>query len=183
MSSRPTPPLIVAFALSLALHGGLLLPDVLRPAATPPRPALRAELRLPPVPEERPAAPPAESLLKNTLDDEAAKPAHADALPHPPEKPGAAARARAEAKREVRSAQKKLARHLYYPPEAVARGLEGEVRLRVTLAADGSVADVRVAASSGHPLLDHAAEKAAWAMGRADASGRELILPVVFRLQ
>ena len=58
--------LVAAFALSLALHGGLLLADFLkRPPAPPPRPALQAMLRLPPKVE----LPPAESLLKNTLDE------------------------------------------------------------------------------------------------------------------
>lgn len=184
MSLRPTATLAVAFALSLALHAAPLLPGLWpRPAAPPLRPVLRAELRPPALPA--PVAP-AESLLKNTLDVEAEKP-----LPPPSPAPApeirrpAANKARAPqvAKREVRSAQKKLAQHLYYPPEAVARGLEGEVRLLVTLGADGGIADVRVAASSGYPLLDNAAAKAAWAMGRAEASGRELLLPVIFRLQ
>lgn len=184
MSLRPAPTLIVAFALSLALHAAPLLPGVWpRPAAEAARPVLRAELRRPPAPTV-----PAESLLKNTLDVDTEEPRTPPppAPTPPPETPRPAAKkvvAPQAVKREVRSAQKKLAQHLYYPPEAVARGLEGEVRLLVTLDADGGIADVRVAASSGYPILDNAAAKAAWAMGRAEASGRELILPVIFRLQ
>ena len=44
--------LSIAIALSLALHGVLLLPDLLkRLAAAPPPPPLQATLRLPPKPE------------------------------------------------------------------------------------------------------------------------------------
>lgn len=87
-------------------------------------------------------------------------------------------------KKDVQAAQRKLSQHVFYPPEAVARGLEGEVRLIVKLAADGQIDDVLLAASSGHALLDNAAIRAAYAMGTlAGTSGRELIVPVYFRLQ
>ncbi len=73
---------------------------------------------------------------------------------------------------------------LFYPPEAVARGIEGEVRLLLTLDAEGAIRDAQVAASSGHKLLDEAAVKAAMAMGRLPETGaREVLLPVVFRLR
>ena len=172
--------LIIALALSLALHGGLLLPDALkRLTAAPPPAALQATLRLPPRPE--PAA--AEPLLKNTLDGEET-PAVAKKLivPPVPEKPNA--KVRPDIKREVQVAQKKISQHLYYPAEAVARGIEGEVRLIITLTDDGSIADVNIAASSGYPILDNAAIKAAYAAGKLGAgTSRELILPVIFRLQ
>lgn len=170
--------LTFAFALSLALHGGLLLADALKrlPAAPPP-PALQATLRLPPEP------PAAEPLLKNTLDDEETpKPVKAPTIPPAPEKP--AVKARAENRRDVLAAQKKISKNVFYPPEAVARGIEGEVRLIVTLGEDGSIADVNIAASSGHPILDNAAIKAAYATGKlSGANSRELLLPVIFRLQ
>ena len=171
-----SPRLIFALALSLALHAVLIVPDLLgRLAVAPPRPALQAALRLPPKPE----TPPAEPLLKNTIDSEETPPAV-----KPPPPPAAQAKPKAAAKREVQIAQKKLSQHLFYPPEAIARGIEGEVRLIVKLSADGSVDSVNVAASSGHPLLDNAAIKAAYAMGRlTGATSRELILPVIFRLQ
>ena len=58
------------------------------------------------------------------------------------------------------------------------------MRLILKLAADGHVDDVSIAASSGHSMLDNAAIKAAYAMGQlTGASSRELILPVIFRLQ
>ena len=168
--------LTIALVLSLALHGSLLLPDALkRFAAAPPPPVLQAVLRLPPKPEPTPAEP----LLKNTLDTE-----EAPRIAKPP--PAAAPQADRQTviRREVKAAQKKLSQHLYYPPEAIARGIEGEVRLLVTLSEDGSIADVNIAASSGHAILDNAAIKAAYAAGQLKgATSRELILPVIFRLQ
>ena len=179
-----SPRLIFAFALSLALHLGLVLPDLLgrRPAA-PPRPPLQAALRLPPKPETVPAEP----LLKNTIDAEQAPPERQPPpaiKPPPAVKPPPQAKPKATAKREVQIAQRKLSQHLFYPPEAISRGIEGEVRLIVKLSADGAVDNVSIAASSGHPLLDNAAIKAAYAMGSlTGATSRELILPVIFRLQ
>ena len=81
-------------------------------------------------------------------------------------------------------ARRKLAGHLFYPPAAVARGLEGEVRLLLSLDVAGNIADVQIASSSGYPLLDQAAIDAAHAMGRlGDAGVHEMILPVNFSLQ
>ena len=45
-------------------------------------------------------------------------------------------------------------RRFRYPPLAAERGWEGEVRLRVTLAADGRLDRVQLHASSGYALLD-----------------------------
>lgn len=166
--------LTFALLLSLALHGGLLLPDALqhRPAAQPP--PLQAVLRLP-LPEQAIAEP----LLKNTLAaEESLPPARVPPHAAPSKQPQAASR------QTVQAAQKKIAQHIYYPAEAIARGLEGEVRLLVTLSEDGSIADVNIAASSGHPLLDNAAIRAAYASGKlSTGASRELILPVIFRLQ
>lgn len=176
--------LILALALSLAVHSALFLTDILkRISVAPPRPALQATLRLPPVTE----VPSTDPLLKNTIDPEEAPQV---ATPPPPPPPPVisprppVAQAKSVAKREVQVAQRKLSEHLFYPPEAVARGLEGEVRVIVKLNADGGVDEVSIAASSGYPILDNAAVKAAYAMGRlTGASSRELILPVIFRLQ
>lgn len=170
------PRLILALALSLALHGSLLLPDILkRPPVAPPPPALQALLRLPPKSE----AVPAEPLLKNTLGSEEAPPVAK--LPPPPVQQ---AKPASTVRRDVQVAQKKLSKTQFYPPQAVEQGIEGDVRLILKLSADGSVDDVGIAASSGYPILDNAAIKAAYAMGKlTGVSSRELILPVIFRLQ
>jgi protein TonB len=175
------PRLTLALALSLALHGSLLLPDAFkRPSAAPPRPALQALLRLPP----REEIPPVDPLLKNTLEAEKEHKEAASTVRQPTldKKPKPARTI--TAKQAVKVAQKKLSQHLYYPPEAVKRGIEGEVRLLLTLTADGHIADINIAATSGHPMLDNAALKAAYAMGALSGTeARELILPVIFRLQ
>lgn len=186
MSSRR---LLSAYAASLLLHaailGGGAFKDLLKPP--PATPSLRVVLR--PMPQTPPA--PVEPLLKNTLDDDA--PRETPPPPEPPPKPAQAKpprpsppekRPEKPPARQLRAAERKLAEHTFYPPEAVARGLEGDVRVIIVLAEDGSITDVQVAASSGHPILDNAALKAAWAMGKLPgATVQQLILPVSFRLQ
>ena len=175
--------LTLAFALSLAVHGAALLPDFLkRLPAAPPKPPLQAMLRLPPAPEPLPAEP----LLKNTLDEEVA-PKEVEPPPPPPPKPVEPAPKpvpKNTQKRDIQIAQRKLSEQQFYPPEAIARNIEGEVRLIIKLAENGTVDDVAIAASSGHAILDNAAIRAAYAMGSlTGVTSRELILPVVFRLE
>jgi len=69
-----------------------------------------------------------------------------------------------------------------YPPALRVRGAEGEVRLRVEVAADGSVAGVSVAVPSGTPALDDAAVEAAraWLFDPATEDGRP-VASLVFR--
>ncbi len=115
-----------------------------------------------------------EPLLKDTLarTEPRAQPKHPKQ-----DKPGTGRLVHAIAKR-------KLAKHVFYPEEAVAAGLEGEVRLVLTLDGNGVVKDVQVADSSGHAILDQAAIRAAYAMGSLPGvNQREIILPVTFRLQ
>jgi protein TonB len=172
-----SPRLLFAFALSFALHSAFLAPDVLqRPPVTPPRPPLLAALRIPPKAE----LPPPEPLLKNTLTEGTEPTAAPPPAARTTQKP---APTRLTKQVEI-AVEERLAQHVYYPPEAVARGIEGEVRLILRLTADGAVDEVSIAASSGHTILDNAAIKAAYAMGRIDdVRSRELILPVIFRLQ
>jgi protein TonB len=81
-------------------------------------------------------------------------------------------------------AQRQLNRHVFYPPEAVAQGLEGEVKLRLLLDPAGRVIEAAIMSGSGHRILDQAALDAARQIGRIDAGGtRELLLPVSFRLE
>lgn len=191
--SRPPSHFSFALALSLALHIGLLLPGILpRKNAAPAKAPLQAVLRVP-QPLETP--PPAEAMLKNTLDSDVKTPPSETPLPARPENEAAEnpakrapksakPEAKPDTKREIRAAQKKLSQHLYYPPEAVARGIEGEVRVLIALDDTGVIVDVQIAASSGHALLDNAALKAAWSMSRiANTPTRQLLLPVIFRLQ
>lgn len=82
------------------------------------------------------------------------------------------------------SAAEQLQRELPYPPEAIARGLQGEVLVLLFLDAAGSVIAARIEASSGHALLDEAAVRAARSLRALPASApREALLPVRFRLR
>jgi protein TonB len=184
----PPRPLLIALAVSLLLHvctlgAGTFMALLQRP---PPR-VLQVSLKsaqTPPV-----DIPPAEPLVKNTLDREETKPE-----PKPPEPeikpapdrntPKPAPRPAKAEKREVQAAQRKIAEHTYYPPEAISGGIEGDVRLLLVLNEDGAISDVQIAASSGHAMLDNAAIKAAYAMGRlSGVTARQMILPVSFRLR
>ena len=70
----------------------------------------------------------------------------------------------------------------FYPPEAVARGIEGETILILRYAADGRLLDARVARSSGHAILDRAALRAVRATPRIADGPREVLFPVTFAL-
>lgn len=169
----PSRRFLLALAASLALHLALLGLGLPSGKVSPRNTAISARLLLPAM--VKPAGP----LLKDTLAEEAA-PKAATAPPKPVD-----AKSRRPAPRTPEeAAQRKLSEVLFYPPEAVAHGLEGEVRLLLTLDGDGAIRDVQVAASSGHRILDDAAIKAVRLMGSLpDADVRELILPVVFRLR
>lgn len=75
-----------------------------------------------------------------------------------------------------------------YPAEAIARGIEGTVVLRLTIDEQGRVIEVEVARSSGHAILDEAAVAAvrSWRGRPARRGGRAVrvrqLLPIRFRL-
>jgi len=164
---------LLALAASLALHLALLGVGLPGAKVSSRNTAISARL-LPPA-----TVRPPEALLKDTLSQQEA-PKAATAPPQPVD----AKSRRAAPRTPEDAAQRRLSEVLFYPPEAVARGLEGEVRLLLTLDRDGRLLDAQVAASSGHRMLDEAAVKAAFAMGSLpEAGARELILPVVFRLR
>lgn len=167
----------------MAMHGLLLAKSALWHLPTPKPKVMEVDLR--PIPTEE--APP-EPLLKNTIET----PAKDEKPAPPPPTPGKHAEPAAKPKpaqksqtnNAIAAAQKKISKHLYYPPEAIAAGLEGEVRLLLSLDEKGHIVDADVAASSGHAVLDKAALRAAWAMGSVEgADKRAVILPVVFRLR
>lgn len=163
--------LAFAFLSSLLLHLGVLgsidfLSSRQHKPSPAPTPAMLEALLLP--------TPRAEPVLKDTLSEKT------EPVPPAP-RPVTDPRGRKSA---TVAAQRKLAEHLFYPPEAISRGLEGEVRLLLTLSPDGTVTDASVAVGSGHAILDRAALRAGYAMARLPGSGRrEIILPVVFRLK
>ncbi|MDR2451095.1 MAG: energy transducer TonB [Candidatus Accumulibacter sp.] len=152
--------LIIALTLSLVLHGGVLMTGGLRFAPPAGEAALRATLR-PPVETSLPET--ADALLKNTLDDEPER--LENPPPPPPEKRGTPVTP-SVAGRQMDAVRRKLSEYVFYPEQAKRLGLEGTVTLFVELSGDGRVEDVRVVESSGYPLLDHAAVKGFYALGR-----------------
>jgi len=84
----------------------------------------------------------------------------------------------------ARRAMQQLSRELFYPPEAIERGQEGEALVLLFLDASGNAIAARLEASSGHALLDDAAVKAARTLrALPDGAPREALLPVRFRLK
>jgi protein TonB len=184
-----SPALLWALVASAALHGAVLL----LPALALPR-ALRAHdtvvtlitARLEPrAPAE--SVPPPE-VLKNTIEPQ---PERQRAAPKPPPAPSpatAAPKPRPPAERlageTLDRTLDELSQTLLYPPEAVRRGLEGEVVVMLELDAAGRIVGASVASGSGHAILDEAALRAARQLGALGPSvgGRAVLLPVRFRL-
>jgi protein TonB len=168
----PSHRLLFSLSLSVFLHltafgTGDLLCHMQEKRSQPSFARLDATLR-PPLPET-----PAEALLKDTM-----------ATTEKQSSPSAADQSGTRGRLAVASARKKLAKHIFYPEAAIAAGIEGDVRLLVTLDDRGRITEVEIADSSGHSVLDQAAIRAAYAMGSIPGTDRhELILPVTFRLQ
>lgn len=168
--------LLAALALSLLLHGAtigageLLGRLLLRPQSAAP-PVLEATL--PPLPRA-----PAPTLRA----PEAVEATAATPVPPPlpkPRRPGPGMQADLAAQ-----ASRQLARHLLYPEEAIARGLEGEALVTLFLDADGNAVAARLERSSGHAILDDAAVAAARQVSALpEGEPREVLLPVRFRLR
>jgi protein TonB len=102
-----------------------------------------------------------------------------DAVPSlsPPDKP------RELKGRALDSAMAALTREEFYPREAIERGWEGRVVLLLTLDGESRIRGIEVASSSGHPILDGAALKAATRITALPGGRRQVLLPVEFRLE
>jgi protein TonB len=95
----------------------------------------------------------------------------------------------AAASAELRGAiETALARYFTYPPLARREGREGIVQLRFNVAGDGAIENIAVASSSGHVLLDRAAQSSLAQAARVSVppalAGRThtVDLPVRYRL-
>ena len=173
---RTLRPLLGALGASLLLH---LLPFVdlwpATPVVMPPEvPPVQARLLpLPPLP----ATP---ELLLSEPDPTPATPARSE----PPA--GEASRTRqktwTQVIREQFSAQHRDG--LFYPEEAIRRGLEGEALVLLMLDESGQVVAARIEESSGHPLLDEAALRAVRRLRSLPADAPlESLLPVRFQIK
>ena len=170
--------LLLALIASLLLHLLPLLNAWLEqqaaPPSPPPAPPLSARLTPPPMPEQ-----PQLSLPEQT------KPKSAPPPPPKPDKalesPGKAPGWQDEIRRQLRKQQ---AQGLFYPPEAIAQGLQGEVLVFMIIGENGQVAAARVEQGSGYRLLDDAALRAVRSLRSLPADApRETLLPVRFSLR
>jgi protein TonB len=160
-------PPYLALLLSCALHVLVLFgPSWLAAQAPQARPSIEARL----VPLAPPQALAAAVSTEAQADDIAAP----KALAAPPQRLKGSS---------LRRAQAALSQHLFYPPEAVALGLEGEVILLLTLGENGQLVSAAIARGSGHGMLDQAALDAARHIGALPGNPRQTLFPVTFRLQ
>ena len=172
--------LLLALAASLLLHILPLIAQLIPAPPPPPKaPPIEATLR-PPPPVPLPPPPPL------TL-PEPPKPSTIPPKPPPPkpeqrEKPPVAAKTWTQA---IRQHLKKLDDSgQFYPEEAIARGLEGEVLVLIIIDESGRVTAARVEQGSGHRILDDAALRAVRSLRSLPADApREALLPVRFRLR
>lgn len=168
----------LALLASLALHAAILFPFGPAPRPLPERPGpLLVSLTAPELAteiEEEVAAAPIEEA---PLEQPAAVPPTPTFSPPPPKLP------KPLAGRALNTALTALASEEFYPREAIAQGLEGRVVLLLTLTEAGAVAAVEVASSSGHAILDAAAQAAAGRIGALPGGDRQVLLPVEFRLE
>ena len=161
-------PLYLALLLSLAAHTALIVAPTWLAATPRPLPTPGIDARLLPLPA--PVAM-AEAVSTEASSGERVIPQRLAAPP------------RSLQGSSLHRAQAALSEHLFYPPEAVARGLEGEVILLLTLTESGQLASAAIARSSGHALLDQAALDAARHIGALPGNPRQTLFPVSFRLQ
>lgn len=78
-----------------------------------------------------------------------------------------------------------IAKYQTYPRSAQIRGEEGTTQLRISLAADGTVNQVELAASSGSAILDRQAQSVVTSIGKfpaPPAGFNKLSVPIVWRL-
>jgi protein TonB len=176
LTIRSKTPVAAALALSLLLHALLFLPAEIFQQKTPSTAGkLQASLRQPalqPIPEQ----PPLE-------------------LPEPPKKKASTPEPKKKAEKpdksstntwmkSVREQFKKLDNAgQFYPAEAIAQGLQGEVLVLFYLDENGHVVAARVEQGSGYPILDNAAVRAVRSLHSLPADApREGVLPVGFKL-
>jgi protein TonB len=171
--SRIVPmPLYFALLLSLVLHAAAIVAPSWMAAPRRPEATPSIEARL--IPPARPAA------MAEAVSTEASTPEAAVIPRRLAAVPGTPGRLQGNS---LRRAQSELSKHLFYPPEAIARGLEGEVILLLTLSDSGQLVAASIARGSGHALLDQAALDAAQHIGALPGNARQTLFPVSFRLQ
>ena len=179
--------LVWAFALSIALHAvTMLLPSpVQRPTARELAVALTARIVMPEVvPEPPPAPAPAPEPAIQTKVEQPIQAEIRKAGPPKPKAQRVEKKAEPLAGQQLEDALAQLSDKLLYPPEAIKLGLQGETLLVLDVGEGGRIVKASIATSSGYPVLDQAALRAAVQVGSLSPllAGRSILLPVRFRL-
>lgn len=168
--------LLLALAVSLLLH---LLPFIeallTQPAPPPQAPPLQASLRAPAtIPEQVPLS----------LPEPSAATPKAVAPPPQPSPKNSTKVIKSWTQEIQRQFLKQQKQGIFYPAEAIAQGLEGDVLVLIVLDHEGQVVGARIEESSGFRLLDDGALQAARALRALPAeTPRETLLPIRFRLK
>jgi len=84
---------------------------------------------------------------------------------------------------EIGLLRERIQSRIVYPEEAVRRGLEGEVVLRIHIERGGVPNEIRVARSSGARLLDDAARRGVVRAAPLPSTPGWVEIPVRFRLR
>ncbi|MCL4801848.1 MAG: energy transducer TonB [Burkholderiales bacterium] len=163
-------------------------PPHAKPLADPIEPKRRA--RPPTKPKPPPAEAPPAAPSPGEIASARPEPRGLDLRLPPPERSGTGLRARAPERAEhlppevLRDTMGRLSEEMLYPPEALRRGLEGEVVVLVELGESGRILDASIASGSGHPELDAAAVRAVRKIGTLgpSAANKTILLPVRFKI-
>ena len=129
------------------------------PASPPVRPVVATSLDAP-VPVVRTVVPVAAAIERAPPTPPSPQPAPPPAAPPVPDAPPAPAAAGSSATSWEGQVLARLAKVKAYPEAARRAGIEGIVLVRFTVVRDGALLGVALAASSGSPMLDHAATAA-----------------------
>ena len=101
----------------------------------------------------------------------------------PPEEPVDALPLAPSPEKRLDEIRRRVQAAVVYPPSARARGLEGITRIQFEIGADGLAQGVATVESSGHALLDRAAERGALDAGRLPPLYGRIRIPVRFELR
>lgn len=178
--------LLFALLISLLAHVGLIvgLPEQWRhPAPTSPAPILARLVESPPALE----LPDVELRLDTPDEIDLPPPTSAPQNPLPPRRATSPVPEQTPLEKLAASARRQLNRLArqegFYPLEAIENRWQGEAWVQIFLDENGHVIAARIEESSGYPILDAAALKAARALKALPADGLEsVVLPVRFRL-